>query len=143
VNESAMTFVAWRNGGLLRLASLWIWLRLTSGWRVRWPMKGFRGVEYLLSADTVRRVCRLRSIHLRRVRSTPDAPPWRLTCELQIDPPPSLKWPSGTGSANDGSSWAIGGVGDSDHQILTTLTWDGPSTDPPVIPWWMTETALK
>jgi len=83
-----MIGVAWRSDGLLTL----LWLRIlffwTSGQRMSWPPRGFVGGAFLSSAATARPVCKLLSTRLRRYPSTRDVPPWRLTCEWEIGPPP-------------------------------------------------------
>jgi hypothetical protein len=78
--------VCWRDDGLLTL----LWLRCSLPWTrgdvSSLPGRGFVGQESPSFRVSERGHARLKSIRLTRIRSTPGAPPWRLTLRWEALP---------------------------------------------------------
>ncbi len=93
--------VAWRDDGFWTL----IWLRclyhLRHGVIANLPGAGFIGQESKSFRATEATYARLKSTRMHRVRSTPDAPLWRLICSWEAYPSSQIML-SGNSSVDDG-----------------------------------------
>ena len=117
---SEQTVAAFREDGFSTLRSLICSSDLTLMLRDGFPPKGFVGRVSSSFRGGGLDSYKLKSIHLRPIPSTLDAPRWRLTLEWETSQLPALRSPSGRSSGRSGGrSGGAGGAG-SRHRTRTT-----------------------
>jgi len=103
--------VVCRDGGLLRLLLLVVWLHLIKRWKASFPPPGFLGAASTLSVVIAHKPVSLKSIRLNGIQNILGAPRWRLTLEFRTSLRAQPLTSYGSKLGKRGSVWGEDGEG--------------------------------